>query len=97
MLPIAYNTAAGPHGKAFIRLPEELNGPGCFGTVIFRILNGSGYSLKWASFEPKLNFDIKNEYEYDKKLKNNFLMDLCGCAHVQDPNIMSDLIRAMER
>ena len=30
------------------RFPEELNGPGCFGSSIVRILAGSGYSLFWA-------------------------------------------------
>lgn len=63
MLPMAYNTAAGPHGRGFIRFPEELNGPGCFGTVLLRILNGSGYSLKWASLQTKLFFTIKDESE----------------------------------
>ena len=30
------------------RFPEELSGPGCFGSSIIRILAGSGYSLFWA-------------------------------------------------
>jgi hypothetical protein len=32
-----------------IRFPEEMNGPGCFGTAILRILAGSGYMLRWSS------------------------------------------------
>jgi hypothetical protein len=105
MLPVAYNTAAGPHGRGFVRFPEELNGPGCFGTVFLWILNGSGYSLKWASFQTEFNFDINSEPNYssfngyDKtrlRSEKHDQMDICGCAHVQDPNIMNDLIGAMK-
>lgn len=30
-----------------VRFPEELNGVGCFGANILRVLAGSGYSLHW--------------------------------------------------
>lgn len=30
-----------------IRFPEELNGVGCYGANILRVLAGSGYSLHW--------------------------------------------------
>jgi hypothetical protein len=29
--------------------PEELNGLGCYGTIILRVLAGSGYTLYWSS------------------------------------------------
>ena len=32
-----------------LRLPEELNGIGCYGASVLRILAGSGHSLHWAA------------------------------------------------
>ena len=48
MLPVAFNVSAGPHGRGFVRLPEEANGEGCFGSLLLRVLAGSGFSLRWS-------------------------------------------------
>jgi len=49
MPPFAFNVSAGPHGTGFVRFPEELNGVGCLGASILRILAGSGYVLHWQN------------------------------------------------
>lgn len=43
LLPVIFNVTASPHGKDFVRLPEEMSGIGCYGASIYRILTGSGY------------------------------------------------------
>lgn len=48
MVPVLFNVSAGLHGKGFVRLPEELSGIGCFGSMIVRILAGSGFKVLWS-------------------------------------------------
>jgi hypothetical protein len=43
LLPVIFNTSSSPHGKDFVRFPEEMSGIGCYGASIYRILTGSGY------------------------------------------------------
>ena len=48
MLPVVFNRRAGRHGRDFVRFPEEMNGPSCYGSAILRVLLGAGYELKWS-------------------------------------------------
>ena len=45
---MAFNIAANQHGNAFVRLPEELDGSLCYGSVLLSILESAGYALEWA-------------------------------------------------
>jgi hypothetical protein len=49
MSPVVFNRRAGPHGHDFVRFPEEMNGPFCYGGAILRVLMGAGFTLKWAN------------------------------------------------
>lgn len=72
MLPVMFNVSAGLHGKGFVRLPEELSGIGCFGSMIVRILAGSGFKVLWAP-------TYATESERNGPNEVHASSDDCGC------------------
>jgi hypothetical protein len=46
---VAFRRSDCPHGRTFVRLPEEVGGQFCFGGAMLRVLGGSGYALFWAA------------------------------------------------
>jgi hypothetical protein len=75
LVPFVFNQTAGPHGSSFVRFAEELAGPGCFGTTIFRILAGSGFHLRWSAIYA---LATKDAISVDS---GGFFTPSCGCAH----------------
>jgi len=81
MVPVLFNVSAGVHGKGFVRLPEELSGVGCFGSMIVRILAGSGFKVLWAP-------TLATESEKDGPNIGHASGD-CICAFGEsDPNVL---------
>lgn len=77
----------GSHGDRIARLPEELSGPGCFGSYLMRVLMGSGYQLRWA-----IDRDTGNEGlfasldEQHAPIAARSSSPSCGCVFSTDPN-----------
>eukprot|EP01041_Mallomonas_annulata_P003766 gene3766-7476_t len=53
-LPVAFDRNKSQHGKSFVKFPEEISGPGCFGSLSLGVLQGMGYDLKWKKGISKL-------------------------------------------
>ena len=79
------------------RLPEELNGHGCYGTAALAVLVGAGYTLYWAKDATKaisnppqysISIDIRNNTqsgdanEYEKRGRR---WKHCGCVGIRRP------------
>ena len=73
-----------------------MNGPGCYGAVILRIIAGSGYTLYWSN-------KVHGLYE-DDSLENNFPLaaaatsqKACGCASGSNPNTVREMVSKLNR
>ena len=87
MYPVMFNTSASVHGSHFVRLPEEMNGPGCFGSVILRVLAGAGHVLRWPS-------DVYAEVEAVEEEA----MDECGCVQGEEAtSVLDDMSGKLNR
>lgn len=88
MLPIVFSLSASPHGRGFVRLPEEMNGPGCFGSALLRIMAGAGYTLEWAPV-------VALEAEVEGAAEAHASQSSCGCIHGSDPNVLRGMASRM--
>ena len=90
MYPIAFNTSASIHGSHFVRFPEEMNGPGCFGSTILRILAGSGYELQWPSHIFVQEHGQGSPFSFGSQ-------HYCGCSHGGDPSVLQEMTRKINK
>lgn len=74
LLPSIFNTKVSAHGSHFVRFPEELDGVGCYGSVLFSLLVGSGYNLQWAS--PLISTTSRSS-----RSNKSTGASACGCTH----------------
>lgn len=96
MLPVLFNMTAGPHGRDFVRFPEELSGHGCYGSASLRVLAGSGYTLYWATGGEYLSVGNKiREASPDGDFVLNEIA--CGCSFGNDATAMRDLTNRLNR
>ena len=84
MYPVVFNTSASMHGSKFVRFPEEMNGPGCYGTTILRVLAGSGYELVWPTGVFAVEQGRGSPFVFGTQSS-------CGCAHGGDPNVLREM------
>jgi len=80
-LPFIFNQSAGAHGGGFVRFPEELSGPGCFGSIIFRILAGSGFHLRWAGSQAFASSAALAGTKSSGLPDYRSVSNTCSCAH----------------
>ena len=76
-IPIVFKPSDGPHGAGFVRFPEELSGAGCYGSIIYRILAGSGFHMRWSgvyAIAPNNDVGISSS-DTSKKSES------CSCAY----------------
>jgi len=100
MSPVAFNRSQCAHGSSFVRLPEELNGHGCYGATALAVLLGSGYTLHWArdssvgtsppqSQPPQQSIKDPERNQTTAMDKNQQAQrgrwNHCGCVSVQRP------------
>ncbi len=74
-----------------------MSGVGCFGTLILRILAGSGYSMVWsklAAFEIEGDIDGEEGSGASEVLASQAS---CGCAHGGDPNVLRQMVSRVNR
>jgi len=80
-LPFVFNQTAGAHGGGFVRFPEELSGPGCFGSIILRVLAGSGFHLRWAGAQAFASSQATAGTKPSGLSDYSAASNICACAH----------------
>ena len=79
MPAVVFDRRASVHGDGFVRLPEEWNGEGCYGSAVVRILAGSGYTVRWAGFHA---FVEASTSTMGSSVSGS---EACGCSHIPTP------------
>lgn len=90
MYPVVFNVSATVHGSQFVRFPEEMSGPGCFGSAILRILAGAGYELRWPSAVFTQEHGQGSVLEFGSQHS-------CECAHGGEPSVLSEMASRLNK
>jgi len=90
LFPIVFDRSKSTHGSTFIRLPEELNGQGCYGSISLAVLIGSGYIAKRATASVGARLLVPYAKNMNDKADNgvwSLSSKGCGCVSVLDSSV----------